>query len=177
VTATGIGSVQADAQKKPRYDALSTGDKRKSAEVGDVAAAAGPAQQAAPQQAAPQQAAPQQAVPARASARGAPSATEQEARSPVAMLLDARTLARERGCGAAIASYEQVVAAAPGTAVAGSALIEMAQCKRTLGDEAAARALLERATRVAAVAERARALLNPAASQQRPTDSTLNPYR
>jgi hypothetical protein len=157
-SANGIGSMETEALRKRGADAVGTGGKRKSAAVEDLLTAS-----------------PQ---PAASSARGAASQAEPEAPSTVTRLSDARALARERGCGAAIASYEQVVAAAPGTAIAGQALLEMAQCKRTLGDEAAARALLERATHVAAVAERARALLAPApAAPARPAESTLNPYR
>jgi hypothetical protein len=71
----------------------------------------------------------------------------------------AKVEARPNACSSRLSGLERVVAADPTSARAGSALIEMALCRRQLGDEVGARALLERAARIAAVAERAKALL------------------
>lgn len=94
----------------------------------------------------------------RASSQAVPPAREGIPSGSV-QLTAARTMAKQNGCRAALTTYAQAVVAGPGTAVAGEALIEMAQCKRELGEYAAARALLERAAHVPAVASRAKALL------------------
>jgi hypothetical protein len=94
----------------------------------------------------------------------APTQTQSRAQtqSSSSLLDAARTAARTRGCAAALPSYERVVATAPQTTAAGTALIEMAQCKRSLGLIADAQRLLERAALIPATRDRARALLEGA---------------
>jgi hypothetical protein len=95
--------------------------------------------------------------------------------SSAGLLEVARSLSRARGCAAALPSYERVVTAAPGSATAGTALIEMAQCRRTLGQIAEAQRLLERAAAVPTTRERARALMDPARTEQAPTAPAAAP--
>ena len=77
-----------------------------------------------------------------------------------------RRIASPTECRAALPHYERIVAANPTTKEAGDALIEMARCQTVLGRLDLARALLERATGIAAVATRARALLEENRSAQ-----------
>jgi hypothetical protein len=60
---------------------------------------------------------------------------------------------------AAFSRYERIVASAGRSAEAGDALLAMARCRTQQGQPESARTLLERASRVPAVASRARALL------------------
>jgi hypothetical protein len=87
----------------------------------------------------------------------------------------ARSVARTRGCAAALPSYQRVVTAAPGGTAAGTALIEMAQCKRTLGQLAEAQRLLERAAAVPTTRDRARALMGPVRTEQAPAAPAASP--
>lgn len=91
-------------------------------------------------------------------APGRASATQMQ--SAASLLEAARAVARARGCAAALPSYERVLAEGPKTAAAGSALIEMAQCKRSLGLVAEAQNLLERAALIPATRDRARVLMD-----------------
>jgi hypothetical protein len=79
--------------------------------------------------------------------------------SPADLLTSARAHAKRSGCLAATPDYQRLVTRNPNSAEAGSALIELAQCRRISGDVAGARSLLNRATAIPEVAGRARALL------------------
>jgi hypothetical protein len=94
-----------------------------------------------------------------------PAAPPQQAKASLAgRLQTARAIAQRDGCAAALSSYEQVVAAGSATLQAGEALLDMAHCRISLGQPAIARALLERASRIPAVAPRARAMLESSAA-------------
>jgi hypothetical protein len=95
--------------------------------------------------------------------------------SVVSRLQTARAIAQRDGCAAALSSYEQVVAAGNSTLEAGEALLEMAHCRVTLGQPAIARALLERASRIPAVAPRARAMLESSAASNAPAATAAEP--
>jgi hypothetical protein len=88
------------------------------------------------------------------------SANGQAAPSQASLLVTARAIARDRGCAAALGAYERAIAAAPNSADAGAALIDMAVCKRSLGRTTEARAHLQRAAAIPSTASRARALLD-----------------
>jgi hypothetical protein len=92
------------------------------------------------------------------------SSQERVKQTLAARLQTARAIAQHDGCAAALNSYEQVVAAASSSLEAGEALLDMAHCRITLGQPAIARALLERASRIPAVASRARAMLESSAA-------------
>lgn len=95
-------------------------------------------------------------------AQGAPMpapAQQPAAQSPADLLMAARAHAKRGGCLAAMPDYQRLVLKDPSSAEAGSALIELAQCRRNAGDIDVARALLRRATAIPEVAGRARALL------------------
>jgi hypothetical protein len=103
--------------------------------------------------------------PAAATAEAAPAeptaqaASQAAAPSPADLLTSARAHAKRSGCLAASPDYQRLVTRYPNSAEAGSALIELAQCRRISGDVAGARSLLNRATEIPEVAGRARALL------------------
>jgi hypothetical protein len=94
-----------------------------------------------------------------ASSEGAPAQADKNFSS----LERARTARSTQGCAAALPAYEQAVQeysrSSPQSSVLGSALLELAECQWQLGRETAARATLKRASGVAPVAVRARALL------------------
>lgn len=104
---------------------------------------------------------PAGAAPAEARPAAEPTApaTTQATQSLADLLTSARAHAKRSGCLAASPDYQRLVSQAPNSAEAGSALIELAQCRRISGDVAGARSLLERATQIPEVAGRARALL------------------
>jgi hypothetical protein len=91
--------------------------------------------------------------------------SQERAKQTIASRLQtARAIAQRDGCAAALSSYEHVVAAGSSSLEAGEALLDMAHCRITLGQPAIARALLERASRIPAVASRARAMLESSAA-------------
>lgn len=94
-----------------------------------------------------------------ASGAGAPARSE----SSVPSLERARLARKTQGCAAALPSYEQAVQeysrSSPQSSVLGTALMELAECQWQLGHESSARATLKRASQVAPVAVRARAML------------------
>jgi hypothetical protein len=93
-------------------------------------------------------------------AQAAPMPAQQPAaQSPADLLTVARAHAKRGGCLAAMPDYQRLVLQDPTSAEAGSALIELAQCRRNAGDIDVARALLRRAAAIPEVAARARALL------------------
>jgi hypothetical protein len=84
----------------------------------------------------------------------------------------ARTARATEGCAAALPAYEQAVQeysrSSPQSAVLGTALMELAECQWQLGRESSARATLKRASQVAPVAVRARAMLEGNAASSAP---------
>lgn len=94
-----------------------------------------------------------------ASSEGAPARADKN----VSSLERARTARSTEGCAAALPAYEQAVQeysrSSPQSSVLGTALLELAECQWQLGRETAARATLKRASGIAPVAVRARALL------------------
>lgn len=117
------------------------------------------------------------AVPSSATAKSKASAGAPARKDASVSSLERARIARgAEGCAAALPAYEQAVQeysrSAPQSAVLGTALMELAECQWQLGRESSARATLKRASQVAPVAVRARALLDkgeePAAAPAKP---------
>jgi hypothetical protein len=93
----------------------------------------------------------------------APAKPKAKSSSGISSLERARTARATEGCAAALPAYEQAVQeysrSSPQSAVLGTALMELAECQWKLGRESSARATLKRASQVAPVAVRARAML------------------
>jgi len=102
------------------------------------------------------------AAPAKTKAKPSAGASAGAATN-VPSLERARIARKAQGCAAALPSYEQAVQeysrSSPQSAVLGTALMELAECQWQLGRESSARATLKRASQVAPVAVRARAML------------------
>jgi len=93
----------------------------------------------------------------------APAKPKAKPSSGTSSIERARTARATEGCAAALPAYEQAVQeysrSSPQSAVLGTALMELAECQWQLGRESSARATLKRASQVAPVAVRARAML------------------
>lgn len=98
-------------------------------------------------------------APTAASGAGAPARSDKNLTS----LERARIARSNQGCAAALPAYEQAVQeysrSSPQSSVLGTALMELAECQWQLGRESSARATLKRASEIAPVAVRARAML------------------
>jgi hypothetical protein len=133
-----------------------------------------------PAPSAAQQGAPApQAAPAQQQAYPEAEAERTRTASDAASLLTlARSVRDERGCAAASSYYERAARAGGDLRSAGVALLELAECQRSLGQLPLARQTLERATENAAVAAMARKRLaseTKSAVQAAPVEAAPRP--